>query len=476
MPAYQPRIAALVTEVVSELGRRLAEVKELSQLEHLVREVGLRLARGVAEMVLESLDLLLSRQRPAGWREKDVRTRTLESTVGTLHLKRRRYRDAEGRWRYPLDEALKLAPQVQVTPALQRLMVEMSSQMPFEAASRLLRELMPTAPARSTLHRHLGRVGQAFHQADERQRQEVFVAGKVPAGTRKVPVLMIEADGKWVRLQRTPGQRSLEVKLALAYEGWEREGLERWRLRDKQVYVSTGDAVEVWEGLSARLAQHYDLSGTRVATAGDAAAWVKQGREHFQDAIWQLDRFHLARPLHRVLPEEAAVAAYRAACRGDLESVLEVVRQSSHPKAGEVATYLANQRQGLLDYRRREGFADLELRGMGATEGNIDKVLATRMGKRGMAWTPAGARRMGKVLQACRNDELERHLTATAPQRDRHAEEPAIRPLRRQAAAAISTRSDPQDWLRASIATATGTDGFGPLLRRIARPAGFALN
>jgi len=57
-----------------------------------------------------------------------------------------------------------------VTPELQRLMVEMGSQMPFEAASRLLHELMPTAPARSTLHRHLGRVGQACHQADERQR------------------------------------------------------------------------------------------------------------------------------------------------------------------------------------------------------------------------------------------------------------------------------------------------------------------
>jgi Uncharacterised protein family (UPF0236) len=475
VPAYQPRIAALVAEVLSQFARRLAEVEDLAQLEHLVRELGLRIARGVAEVVLEGLDQLLSQQRPAGWRVKDVRPRTLESTVGTLHLKRRRYRDAEGSWRYPLDEALKLAPQAQVTPELQRLMVEVSSQLPFEAASRLLHELMPTAPARSTLHRHLGRVGEACHQADERQRQEVFVAGKVPAGKRKVPVLLVEADGKWVRLQRTPGQRSLEVKLALAYEGWEREGLKRWRLRDKQVYVSTGDAPEVWEGLSARLARHYDLSRTRVAVAGDAAGWVKQGREHFQDAIWQLDRFHLARPLHRVLTVEEATAAYRAACQGDLESVLAALRRSPHPKAGEVASYLTNQSEGLLDYRRREGFADLRLRGLGATEGNIDKVLATRMGKRGMAWTPAGARRMGKVLEAWRNDELAHHLTAAARQRGRDAAEPAIRPLRRQAATAI-TRSDPQAWLRASIGSLPSSDGFGPLLRRIARPAGFAVN
>jgi uncharacterized protein UPF0236 len=368
-----------------------------------------------------------------------------------------------------LDEALKLAPRVQVTPELQRLMVEMGSQMPFEAADRLLHELMPTAPARSTLHRHLGRVGEVCHQADERQRQEVFTAGRVGPGKRKVPVLMVEADGKWVRLQRTPDQRSLEVKLAVAYEGWEREGLERWRLRDKQVYVSTGDGAEVWEGLSARLAQHYDLSQTRVITGGDAAGWVKQGQDHFRDAGWQLDRFHLARPLHRVLPEEEAVKAYRAACRGDLEGALEVVRQSSHPKPAEVATSLANQHEGLLDYRRREGFADLDLRGLGATEGNIDKVLATQMGKRGMAWTPAGARRMGKVLEASRNDELERHLTAVRRE-DRGAEQAAIKPLRRKAANAIAS-TDSNAWLQASIATLPTSEGFGPLLRRIARPA-----
>ena len=66
MPAYQPRVAALVSEVLSDLSGRLAEVEDLAQLEHLVREVCLRLARRLAELVLEGLDRLLSRQRPPG--------------------------------------------------------------------------------------------------------------------------------------------------------------------------------------------------------------------------------------------------------------------------------------------------------------------------------------------------------------------------------------------------------------------------
>jgi len=158
----------------------------------------------------------------------------------------------------------------------------------------------------------------------------------------------------------------------------------------------------------------------------------------------------------------------------DLSELEHLVREVGLLIARGVAEIVLECLDRLLSRERPAGWREKDVRTR--TLESIDKVLATRMGKRGMAWTPAGARRMGKVLQACRNDELERHLTAAAPQRGRHAEEPAIRPLRRQAATAIAGRSDPQDWLRASVATATGTDGFGPLLRRIARPAGFAVN
>jgi len=40
---------------------------------------------------------------------------------------------------------------------------------------------------------------------------------------------------------------------------------------------------------------------------------------------------------------------------------------------------------------------------LGAAEANIDKVIANRMSKRGMAWTIAGAYRMAKVLETTHN-------------------------------------------------------------------------
>jgi len=51
-----------------------------------------------------------------------------------------------------------------------------------------------------------------------------------------------------------------------------------------------------------------------------------------------------------------------------------------------------------------------EIRGLGAMESNIDKVLANRFKKRGMRWSRKGARNLAKIIIADRNDSLERHL------------------------------------------------------------------
>ena len=51
---------------------------------------------------------------------------------------------------------------------------------------------------------------------------------------------------------------------------------------------------------------------------------------------------------------------------------------------------------GLRDYRL-EVVGD-GLRGLGAIEGNVDKLIADRMKKRGMSWTRRGADRMARLI------------------------------------------------------------------------------
>ena len=66
--------------------------------------------------------------------------------------------------------------------------------------------------------------------------------------------------------------------------------------------------------------------------------------------------------------------------------------------------YLMANWYGLRDYRmevKGEG-----LRGLGAIEGNVDKVIATRMKKRGMSWTIKGAHRMLTLIRLRESGQL----------------------------------------------------------------------
>jgi hypothetical protein len=55
-------------------------------------------------------------------------------------------------------------------------------------------------------------------------------------------------------------------------------------------------------------------------------------------------------------------------------------------------------------------------------ESNEDKLFADRMKKKGLSWTKAGAKRMGKSIQLVANGELKYYCSAKRP-RDRFSED-----------------------------------------------------
>lgn len=467
MQQYQARVEALLGEAEAELRRRLRTASDLDDLEMAARGTADQLARGLVQALLAGADEAIRQRVPSSWRVMGERGRTLMSTVGPLKIRRRLYRDDKGKMRWPLDEELELAPKVRVTPRSHEIATELCSRVPFGSASTLLRRILPAAPGRGTLHRLLGQVGRQQQLRGEQLRRRVFDQGEPGAGERRVARLVIEADGKWIHLQRTPGQRDAELYLGLAHEGWQPIDQRQWRLREKQVYLDLGAGPRFWETFSAWLAERYDLRDTGVVIGGDGAEWVQQGRRYFHRAHGQLDRFHLAEALRRILRGTEWQRAYRAACQGDLLTTIRVLERSGHPDAWEVIRYLRANRDGLMDYRLRDGFQDAGLRGLGAAEGNVDKLVATRFTKRGMAWTIEGARRMAKVLEASHNGLLREAI----PRRGRRAARRApLRKMLRTHLANAAVGADAASLLRASFVN-RGSKDWGPFLPRMGRPS-----
>jgi hypothetical protein len=146
---------------------------------------------------------------------------------------------------------------------------------------------------------------------------------------------------------------------------------------------------------------------------------------------------------------------------------VRAILRRGHPDGPAVIQYLQNNRSGLADYRLQDGFRDAGLRGLGACEANIDKVIANRMSKRGMAWTIAGAHRMAKVLETTHNQVLADYLAR--PRRRPSLRRPLRRFLRTSANAPFQGMGR-EETLRHPWADGAAKRGWGSVLRRIGRP------
>jgi hypothetical protein len=168
---------------------------------------------------------------------------------------------------------------------------------------------------------------------------------------------------------------------------------------------------------------------------------IRGGLDGVTNGLFQLDRFHLARELRRVLGPTGMVAfqAARAGDDAELKRLLAAAwaRAGDDPRRQEellkLEHYLATNHDGLADWYRRIDPGATEPVHMGAIEANMDKPYAQRFKKRGMSWTIHGAHHLAKVIDLQENGELD----ATCRRR---AQPQALKRLRSTSAATTALR------------------------------------
>lgn len=395
------------------IGELVAEVKaDPGKWEEMVQEIGYGVARQIGVMLLERLDEQLMEGRGEGLREVGCRGRWVTTLFGDIRVRRRMYRDEGGRYRYLMDEAIGLRKGCQSSSKVEALSTYLSTHLPFGRCEEVLRVLVPGGISHTTIHRLVGRIVDGYIEEEAREVAEVFEDGVVPESEgRVVTPLLVEGDGVSIGLQREAERRG-EVKVAIAYEGWEPIGKDRYRLKEKTSYTGMMAGREFWESFSVLLAKRYDLGQIeQIIVGGDGSEWVKEGAEML-GGIYQLDRFHLLRALRRGLRDDQVGPVYEACVVGDVAKADELLRQAQGEAKGEAAKriaelrgYILNNADGLRDYRLEVGYQE-GLRGLGTIESNIDKLVASRMKKRGMSWTKRGGDRMARLINLRERGEI----------------------------------------------------------------------
>lgn len=462
-------IPQMAGELVEHLG-------EFNEWEEAVNNLSQRIAGEVGTMVMRAMDDALFEQKGKGLIVVGRRKRTITTRFGSLQIERRLYRDAEGNHRFLLDEAMGLEPARTLTPSMRHLANLLASHVPYRVAASIIRCFITDGPSHATLHSEVGRTGEEKIADEEEKARSLFEDGELPdSKMKKTPRLFIEADSTTVALQRAKRKRA-ELKLGVAYEGLEPSSGKALRAVGKTVQAGFAATEEFWQAFSVSLASTYDLGGVgEVVLGGDGASWVRGGSKLFPVKRFQLCRFHLKRALRTALgPDHDKVRlAYKAACKGDHEGADGILAEAESAATDErkeqiagTRRYLAANRGCLADWRtdeqREEG-----VRGLGAMEGNIDKLLANRFKKRGMSWSVRGGDSMAKVIQLRQNGELEGWVQGARQRQDQDTLiAPAVEKLKKR------LKEDPAGWLDAHMPALDGPHSDRPwvlMLKEMAR-------
>ena len=245
-------------------------------------------------------------------------------------------------------------------------------------------------------------------------------------GEEITPILFEEMDGVYISMQgkARPGKkRSREMKVSVAYKGWEKDGKANTRLVGKIMTAGMEPATEFLAIREAMLQKKYNTDEIEIRILnGDGGSWIKDPYE--PETIFQLDRFHIYQAIIRKIPDKKAQKAIRELldedkieeCFAYIEAYATSVESpdatdKGSKKATELLEYLAANRKGLIPYQRRglnlpKEQPGIVYKNLGTQENHNCSVITQRMKHRRMSWSIAGANNIAKLLVRKENKTL----------------------------------------------------------------------
>ena len=341
------------------------------------------------------------------------------------------------------------------TSGVQDVVLALAATVTFRRSEEILRKMTAIELSHQSIHRLLSRAGDAFLEKRDKDNRWFQSTGELPdSESRKVPRLLVEADGVMLPLQRAKA-RKIEAKLGITYEGWDKVGKDRYRTINKTYYADIAGSDTFWTGMTLKLHRKYDLASINdIIVGGDGGAWIKEGVDYF-NGKFQLCRYHLNREIRYKLgsDKETINSLHKSINNEGIDTIYSTldgaISKAKEDKAKEIKKlyfYIKANASGLRDYRH-DIVDNRNLRRTGAIEGNIDKLIVRRMKNQGMSWTPKGIRRMLAVRLLWREDKLTNWLNI----RNGIIEKHGITPKRINRVIDKTIKQNYSDWFNAEL-------------------------
>jgi len=388
---------------------------DINRLEEILAEAFEEFEKRVVGKVFEEVEKEILEEEQERVVKKGKRSKYLCTRFGWILYERQKVRYLEeGRYGFPLDEALGLRPYQQGTDWVRKRGVELACDHPYRQARDLLAWEIGEVLSHRTLHRWVQEEGRRLRREEETKRRRVFEEGDTLEEEEEGrEIVVVEADGTMLSSQEERGGR-FEVKLGLLYTGKELESKEakrkRYRLKEKVLYGGVEEGEAFGEKLYLRGEERLNLGGAKhLLFIGDGAKWINEiaGADYWK-SVYQLDWWHYQRKLREALRGEEKLIGellrfLREGKGEEHRRLLRLRRMMIREEAGkldELLDYLEDNWEGLYGSWSLRGKVKAEevlVVGSGAMEKNIELMIGRRLKKGGMSWSREGANNLLKL-------------------------------------------------------------------------------
>jgi len=389
-----------------------------NQLEKEIFKIGCEYAQKITVQLLSIIDDKIAKSRDRSeYRHKGKRKTTLKTLMGEVEFERVIYEtqneEGEKAYVFLLDEVMKLETFGKVSTNLAFKIAENACISSFRNSAKNVTDMTGQSISHGGVWNIVQSLGEKIKEV-ENEYAKIAADGQI-IGQKETKILFEEADGVWINIQgkdRPKKGRKLEMKVAVAYDGWEKRAKNRYELRNKIAIAGFEGSKEFQKRKEGVISSVFNTDEITIRILnGDGAGWIKTGL--LDDTVhYQLDPFHLNREiLRKIKNKEQKDAIIRILSEKRVEDGLIYLKaiaemaedEKNKEKLTELHQYLSNNKEGLIPYKERnlklppapEG---VEYRQLGTMEHHICDIIAQRMKHRKASWSIKGSENLGKIL------------------------------------------------------------------------------
>ena len=400
-------------------------------------EYGCKLLSGILETMDD--DIAKTRDR-SQYRHKGKRTNTIKTLMGEVTYDRTLYETkietGEKVFVYLLDSELKVDTCGKISSNLAARIVECVSVSSYRQAAKDVSSMTGQSISHGGTWNVVQTIGKRFEEIEI--NNAVLARQNEGKGIKETKILFQEADGVWISMQgkdRGKISRKRELKMAVAYDGWEEQSKDRYTLRNKVMvsgFVSPRKFQEKMEGVVAATFNTDEIN-IRILN-GDGASWIKSALMD-KNVHFQLDPFHKFKEITKKVKDKGQRTIVHDLLKerkiDNLINYLKAIAgieedEKERKKLFEIYTYFKNNRDGLVPYQER-GLKiptppkGVSYRNLGTMEHHVCDAAAKRMKHQKGSWSISGATNMSKILcikaTSSVYEKISQLATTTLPER-----------------------------------------------------------